>query len=374
MSEKLGVVVDLGNSETRVSVVSDTFNIDNLTLSNNYAVLKGGYKVPAEYRNANSTIFRVDGVPYANGAIVQREFKSLAIKPNSLSYKTDQNVTKVTLNLILIQVLALLSKEKGVTIADLDVTFSLLLLLPPFEHATKASALKAKVKSINAVEVFSPFCIVKPINIAEVTIIPEGAAAFVGAMYNINGDKMEVVSQNEVFLAGDVLTIDIGEGTSDVVLIRDGDLVLESKETYTNGGSKVAAICKRSLAMQLGYFPDDKAMLSVLQTGVLEQSEPFYADDYLNQAKEEFGQGLTNFLIDYVQRHSVELRALKGLLVVGGGALPAIRDNAVVSPAMADILLKFIKSVSNNVGMMHIGNKNPRLLNILGAKIIYLFS
>ena len=68
------------------------------------------------------------------------------------------------------------------------------------------------------------------------------------------------------------------------------------------------------------------------------------------------------------------MREVKGVLVVGGGSLPSIRDGKVVSPAMSDVLINYFKELSPNIALMNTEGKNPRLLNIEGLQYIHKYA
>jgi hypothetical protein len=373
MSEKIGILVDLGNSETRVSIVRNGVMHD-LTLSNRFVKLDGGYKIPPEYRRDTSTIFRQGGLSFANGYIVNKEFSSKAIKPNAIQSKTDQRTTMLSLNLIFIKAFMYLSEITDCPIENLDVSFELRLLLPPSEHDKKADEMKQRASTITQVECFTPKCFKKDVNIENIVILPEGGTAFIGGIYEGKNGQMNIIPKNQTFATDDCLIIDIGAGTTDIVLIRDGEIVVDSKETFHKGGNNIESACKKSLYKEYDYSPDERSMKTVLEEGVLHKgTEIINVESYLNKAKEEFGQELKNFLIDYLQRNDVEIRALKGLLVLGGGALPATRDGKIVSASMATVLVDFIHEITDSVALIDTSHINPRYLNLNGLKLYYTY-
>ena len=106
------------------------------------------------------------------------------------------------------------------------------LILDCFFHRL---SIKNNIMNIASVEMCSPVQFTKKINIKSIIVLPEGATAYIGSIYCAVNNEMQVVPQNEQFTEGDVLVIDIGAGTTDLVLIRDTELVVDSKETFKKG-------------------------------------------------------------------------------------------------------------------------------------------
>lgn len=372
--EKVGLLIDLGNSETRVCLVRKGIEKD-FTLSNKVVKLDTDYKIPTEYCNEKTTVFKYNDCLFANGSIVEREFASKAIAPSSQQTKTEQLPTYTSLSLVFIKAYEMIAAETGVSFEDVDVSFDLRLLLPPSEHDKYSETLKSSVKTIKMVEVVSPICATKKVKINSLVVLPEGATAFIGCMYQSENGEMTINKANEKFQQGTVLVVDIGAGTTDIVLIKDTEVVVDSKETCQKGGNNVEALCKRRLYKTFDYWPSAQAMQRVLTEGILEKgNETFDVVEHLNYAKESFGAELKNFIIDYLSRNDVQIRDVKGLLVLGGGTLPTVRDGVVVSPSMSEVLTNYIHELTNSIALMDIGGLNPRMLNMAGLKIYYKFT
>lgn len=370
MSETISVLIDYGNSETRFYVLYGK-HVWYKTLANQYA--KMTQPMPPEYCNSESTSFRVDGVTYAQGAFVARERSMQAKRPNSLQKKMLQPVTLYTTNLVLIYALLLVSKYKNCAVEDLDATFCLGLLLPAAEHNRDAEAFKTQLMSVTHLSAVTPVAFEKDIAIDRITIVPEGAAAYMAAIYMIDANGNCVLRpENAQFVTGDLLVLDIGAGTTDIVQMQDGDLVLSSKDTLHKGGRNIESACRQQLEAVYEYRISDNDMRSILQTGTFMQGNTQRdATDILNQVKDDFSQELYNYLIEYIERHNIEPRALKGLLVVGGGALPTVRDDVTVSPKIADILVNYICGLTNTISLVDTSNCDPRKLNIEGLRMFF---
>ena len=87
-----------------------------------------------------------------------------------------------------------------------------------------------------------------------------------------------------------------------------------------------------------------------------------------------YSKMLMTHIVSYLERMMISLREVKGLLVVGGGSLPSMKEDKVVSPAMSEVLIKYFKELSPNISLMNTQGKNPRLLNIQGLQYIHKYS
>ena len=98
------LILDIGNSGTRVAVqVKEGENIRQSIheLSNQYAEVHKGYKLPEDYSVESNTVFRIgngEGEFYAHGNVVDKEFSSIALYPNGQAKKQDSLVTVITFN------------------------------------------------------------------------------------------------------------------------------------------------------------------------------------------------------------------------------------------------------------------------------------
>lgn len=370
--EKITVLTDLGNSETRFYIIYNGKTWFKTT-SNQYVQLNES--VPTEYCNEKTCSFEYGGLMYAQGKYVMRECSARAIRPNSLQHKCEQLVTDLTINMALITALKVVATVRECTVDDLgDVEFNIGVLLPPAEHSKKAAELKAKLESITYVRSLTPVEFTKPVKIVSTIVVPEGASAFIAAMYALRDGRLESRACNKIYETGDVLVIDIGAGTTDIVQIKDSDLVLNSKDTLRKGGRNIESICKQRLSKEYDYVPSDAAIREVFKTGYLMQGNTQHdVVDILNEAKNHFSGILYEYLVSYLERNELEIRAIKGLLVVGGGALETVRDGVVVSPKIAEQLVTYIQQLSKTIELVDIGDVDPRRMNIEGLRLYYAF-
>lgn len=426
MIVKAGLLIDLGNSETRVVVISGK-NAYRFNMSNNFAELPGGYRIPRSYNNDKSTIFEINGTYFANGLIVEREFVGKSMRPSALQYKADQLVTDLTLNLAIIKAMGILGKAYNVLPTNLDVTFNVSVLLPPLDHEVNEERMADKIRSLSTVSTLIPSQATYNFKVSEnVNVFSEAVAAFFGAYFKEdglkelpesmvapflqegvrvrdNGDHIQLVEvdENKKFATGYVLVLDIGAGTTDVALFKDMELVEMSKETFKRGGNTVASIVLNEIKKKYGFTPTD--MQRVISTGILDEGEYKHdVSDIVTMAKEIYSKQTRSDLVPYLERMSLDMPVVKGLLVAGGGSLASTRKVATVehteegikygpevteaqvangaeyqevtvSPAMSDILVGFLKELAPRIEVMNTEGKDLRELNIEGLILLHKY-
>lgn len=372
MKVNAGILIDFGNSETRMTLLVNN-KVQTTVLSNRFAALPPLYNVPVEYNNDKSNVFCVNDCYYANGALADREFSAQLIRPSSIQKKSEQLVTEVSLNLVFITALSQLVSGIGLPLSDLEPTFNISVLLPPMEHDTDVDTMEELIRKVKFVQSYLPMEFSCPIKVNKVTVLPEGVTAFFGVYYTEKDGELVEVFENLTYSDGNVLIIDIGAGTTDVVMIKDTELVLDSKDTFSLGGNTVEAQLKKSIRKEYGFTPSD--MSSVVETGLLmDGSAQHDVSELVTAAKEMYSKRLMNEITSYLERMMIGMREVKGILVAGGGSLPSTRDGKIVSPAMSEVLIKYFKELSPNVSLMNTEGKNPRLLNIQGLQYIHKYS
>lgn len=394
MKLKVKVDVDLGNTESRVGIIQGDKKI-RFNQSNSFVFLKEGYNVNEKYAKPTSSIFKVkdeDGndVYVANGLIVEREFKRVAIRPSGLKKKTQQETTVLSLQLIIAKVYHLIAKINNIPVETLDLDIELTVLLPPTEHTTSSNDMKKLVQSIKEVSVVSPYVIEKELTFADVRVASEAVTGFISAFYKEVGlerdglnskslydwecivyryteaTKLLEVAENEKFKTGYVMVLDIGGGTTDVAVFKDLELLEVSKETFKLGGNNIEAEVKRKIKSNFGYVPDN--IQQVVQTCELENgTEVFDVSGVVTLAKEMYSDNMTNELLSYLETLNISIQQVKGVLTLGGGSTSSKVDGEVVSPPVSEVLVDYLREDAPNISPVETGDRDLRSFNIEGS-------
>lgn len=375
MEIKAGILLDLGNSETRLTLLTGGKCIP-MTLSNRFAQLDNNYKIPREYStNDKSRVFCYNNIYWANGALADREFAVSLMRPSATQMKTGTIIGKLTLNLAFIVVLEELAKMNNVEVSDIKATFNVSVLLPPLEHSVQSSAMEEEIRSIKEVVSFIPKNYRVAFDIDEVKVYPEGVASFFGVYFKEADGTLIESDENKMFGTGIVLILDIGAGTTDLVLIKDTELLVNSKETFAIGGNTVRAALKKLVKTNYNYSATDSVLDAAIQTGLLEQGAKMIdVSQLITEAKRDYSLNMRNQLQTYIEAQQIDPASIKGLLVVGGGSLATENEGKVVSPSMANILVDYLNDLAPNIGLVSLLGQNPRLLNIVGLKYIHKYA
>ncbi len=372
MKVRIGVLVDFGNSETRMSLMVKD-KVVTTVLSNKFAALPNGYGVSEEYKNDKSTVLCVNNMYYANGALADREFEGQIVRPSAVQGKSVQIVTELSLHLVLLTAIKQLALASGKDIKEIEPVVDISVLLPPIEHDMRVEQMEALVRGVKSVTSFLPNDFTAPIKIDKVKILPEGVAAFFGVYYKEEDNELVESEENLDYGEGNVIIFDIGAGTTDIVMIKDTELVLNSKETLSIGGNTVESNLKNLIRLHYGFTPN--SVTDVVETGWLQDGSKKHDVAHLvTEAKEVYTKSLSKSIVEYLERVAISMREVKGILVVGGGSVPTVRDGVVVSPAMSEVLTKYLQTLSPNIGQMSTCGKNPRMLNIEGLQYIHKYA
>lgn len=401
MLVKAGLLIDFGNSESRVTLIAG-HRVYRFNLSNRFALLPPGYTINNKYANGKSTVFQTDSAYYANGQIVEMEFSTVELRPSALQSKTEQITTELTINLAIIKSLAILSQVYHTAIDQIDVSFKVSALLPPLDHEVNEERLAEMFRKVESVSALMPYAIEnKAIKIEEeIGIYSEAVAAFFGAYYkeegmNYNPDNegkstengdilvydngkhvtLVEVENNKKFEEGYVLVLDIGAGTTDVALFLNMELIESSKDTFNRGGNTVSSLVFNEIRKKYRFAPPQKDMEKIIKTGQLaEGSITHDVSAIVTKAKNEYSSATTSDIRQYLERMAVALPVVKGLLVAGGGALPSMYEGKVVSPSMAEVLVGYLKQLAPRIEALDTEGKNLRELNIDGLGTIHKYS
>lgn len=391
--QRVGIMLDLGNSETRVRLkykpikgLEGTHEPVDMTfvLSNHYAALLSNYIISPDYMNNQSSILSINEMRIANGELVEREFIGSYEYPSGKTDKSSEPITNWTIQLVIAKVYHILSEAWDIPISDIDIAFDILCLLPPDEHAYNKQAMIDLISSIDTVTELLPVGDEEHYTSAEYPVLcntiqcfPEGITAFFGICVDITGNKATPNPDIEKYRKGYVLIIDIGAGTTDLAIMQDGMLKADSRMSIADAGTHILSALTRNVKatklrgkLQLGI----KNIASVMETGTICEGDGLIVEDCAEQltaAKEEVANSLAHQIANWVNSNNV-MSLVKGILIVGGANVAAVRDGEIVSPAIETFLMPKIKKFCPYAELISLRNRDPRYLNLDGLESVYL--
>lgn len=385
------LIVDLGNSETRVmTMFGKNKGVSRRKVSaapNRYAAYDPSVVVQEKIAK-NSFVFETEGIvndieetgTFVSGAVVPREYASRMIRPSSVEKKYKALTTLLALNMALFRGYESIAKMTGADVEDIDVEWDITVLIPPADIAHGSESMAQLIRSIKKIKFTLPYDLERDINIREggVNVFAEGHSAFIGVLMSKDAQYRDGYDH----LASDnILVADIGAGTTDFLIIREGDVIEETKFTMNTGGNNVVQSLAQSMKKQ-GYDfkeSDYQSARSVMTGTIRDGAKQLDLVEEVKSAKERVAATLSSGLRDFFEVSSIDPRSINWLLVVGGGTMRAENEN--IEP-LSDFLVNQMQGYSPNIGLVpppkdkvkdretdEVVDKevNPRLLNINGA-------
>lgn len=393
------VNLDLGNSGTRVLVetgdfkgkVRDTkfFEMDNRL--SEIIRFNGSRYDSRNFNDTNSVVFKVAGATLngqpvnqmvAAGDIARKEFSMTYSAPDVLMPKYNNTSTMFNTIRALFRVLRYLKTFEGNEELDysslaVKYHFNLTILLPP-EQADNQKTLVEDLKNMPSLEFLLPEAEIK-FNIDDVSIQQEGYTAFFGALFDRRTKEPRAKFANEI--SKRILVVDVGEGTTDLMLVDGGVALESSKRTLNMGGANVISQARLSYSKDTNTDYARELFLPAVLTGKLTVgNQQIDVVDYINESKFMISFQLVNNIKDYLMASNIPVETISHLLIVGGGTLKAenpeietfgkyIGDNfKKIAPSTNIIDVNEIDTNSDMFGEDPIFN--ARTVNVIGASIL----
>lgn len=393
------LVVDLGNSSTKGMVLfgkdsqTGKFRERRFDLSNQFAMVSSDYVVPSDYSDTTSTVLTIDGEvngkpvkgTYCNGEVQQKEKPTGILRPTATRKKYELDTTALSFELaFLYGCKAIMNMSRVNDYSQLDITWKVVTLLPPGDVDEGKDKIESIIRSIKKIETSYPVCSTA-INIDKVAVLPEGYCAYIGVVY----DKGHIYRPDYKFLNEEtVIIFDVGAGTTDCMLVKNGKLVQTSKHTVNKGGNNVLQIVKRDLELQGLELEESDIQNGIIKGYVKDGSKQMPIADIVNKAKSEVASIIIEDFTGYLERTDMKVRSIGYVLVCGGGSMND-SDCPDIKPLSEDLVNNF-KELSPNASLIdiptHVVSKpdeeeegtykkveeqiSPRDLNLIGASIL----
>lgn len=395
---KATLVIDLGNSETRVETKkggSEVLTIlDNgyseMDMSDVAALVSNG-----EYNGMNSRIFYMNGDLYCNGLVCEREYFSTRFRPTSADKKHSSITTKVTLPNALRQGYEDLAKMTGCDIDSIDVVWDVVVLMPPedlessvpierdadgnvVKEITGWQKMSQTVKSITSINFLLPE-VRKDIKIDKVAVLPEGFCALLAVIFEKKG-KLRPEYTYLTDKDNTTIIFDIGAGTTDIVLAVGGKVVSRSRTTVPVGGNNVVQSMRKYLKKNNINLRDDAIIRGCEEGFVRSGEKTFDIVTQVNKIKKQVAVILIEAANQYFEQNNLSINSITNMLVCGGGAESP--KNPDIYPIAMYLVKKLTERSGNSIGIVKIPEASstgissgesktmsPRLLNIIGAGI-----
>lgn len=397
--EKVTVILDLGNSETRVIVETgkfqgkfrDThmFELDN-RLSTPFRLLKINMD-DDKYTQNNSLVFEVKDTVLSGKEINQKVVTGLLAEyEHGMTFSSpDVSIPKYRNHHTLFNTIQALFRTleyvKDITKTNMsleeiskNISFDLTVLLPPEQAEQSDNNLVSDLKNIKPVHFYLPNTVID-FNISSVNIQQEGYTAFYGVFLDRRTKEPRTALAKAIMKR--ILLIDVGEGTTDLMLIDHMKALETTKRTFNIGGSNVKSFARYIVSKETGNTYNSSNFIDAMMTGKLEVGNTIMdISDYVNEAKYNVAYKLVEEIKEYLLATQITPSSINYVLVVGGGTMES--ENKNIQP-LGNFIAEHFKNLTPETDFIDVNTIDTTLtlygkdelfsarnVNILGASIL----
>lgn len=372
--ENVGLSIDIGNSETKAVIVLQTsggpakpiyilITLPNIFIRESTTSLEDEVFTNENNENGRSWRFYPCGVYTAlngdeidlsqdtnrhgkqaywdagvNATINKTSGNETALPAGSFTPKVNTLTTVLTLNLVFGEVYRRIAKQFDVSVEKFDIVFAKVgAMLPPQEFRDEETPnsgqmlLKKMILSVKNIEFTHPQ-ISKPIilkdGIDSLWIQREGYPGFFYALFQRMGKGVsrhrEMYSEEDkntgesrsILLKRLCVIIDVGSGTSDILLFDDGKIT-SSRGTVPYGAKNVALQVQNKLG--LGAVSEEDVKNGYVTLG---NDHNIDISAAINDGRRAVAKEIMSKFSDIITNSGFRLDNVTSVLVIGGGAMP----------------------------------------------------
>lgn len=324
---QIKLIADLGNSESRVMIMGKTGLLAPLNeffrIDNTYSVVTKEVDVTA-YNGTDSKMFIVNDqgqqFKVATGAI-GNEFAS-KLRPTGLEQKYLASTTHLGLARVLIEAIQRVAKHEQVTAAEVlaEATFDLLLLMPPMEVKVAQGHFEQVYGQGVPIQVTYPLELSGLAKVSTIKVLNEGLMGYLAVSLDYATLQPRVLN-NDIRMSR-VLILDIGAGTTELLLVDKNTMIESSRTTIRKGCINIISKIKALVEAQFGFEVTFEDAERAAKTGILTVGRRQYeVIDSVNEARRDVASALVSSMNSYLSSISIPLSTIEDLLVFGGGVM-----------------------------------------------------
>ena len=320
MKKNVRVVIDLGNSQTRVVMSGKDINGVNIneyfTLPNVYSVVSKDVDRTA-YDGTDSVIFDViakDGSKQtlATGKI-GNEYTT-KIQPTGLGQKYLADTTRIGLSRVMVDVInrvAKLTNMQQIEVFD-KVALEVFLMVPPMEVNKAQEELSELLKPSVTISESFPEEIKGDIEVVNVKILNEGLMGFVAA--SLDYDTLQPRQLAHDIRRSRCVVLDIGAGTTEVLVVDKNTLIETSRTTMRMGCINIINQIKQQFEAMQGFSVPMEDVEKAAITGYLKVGRTKYdVIDLVNQARKNVAGAMVTGLNSYLSSMLIPLATVEDI-------------------------------------------------------------
>ena len=360
------LVIDFGNSETRVATLVNGKTSPVTVLPNAFAPIGDDYVIPDQYvadelngkpNELRSIIFRAPqglgaGEPthlYAAGPLADREF-SMSAKRHAV--------------FVGCELVAKLLRKKP---ESLEITWDVTLLAPPSEIG-KGETFKKIFTLAKSVEIIAPERVSIPIKVDNVSVLAAGLGGFSATVFT---PARGTVADYADCVNEPIIVLDFGAGTTDVTFIKALTPITSASASFPFGGNAIAELVTQFVKQEYGRSLSREAATEAVLTGTIRSgAKRKDVSRQVNAARNEVAGSITSSLRGTFEANRFAPDEFAYLLVIGGGAVRTANAEDLAEPVepLAESVVRQVRSFAPDIELLPVKEGiNLRTLNIEGA-------
>lgn len=360
------LAVDMGASATRFACEDQTIRL----LPNNMVFVEPEESIHLKknsddlYANLDVSITK-DGVSdffpcrALIGELANRESAS-NVRPSGLKNKSDQKVNYVSI-ITALAVSMLVNGEQNEQSVDVFVA------LPPAEATVAQEKVKANLLGHYTVN-FARLGTQVSFTIKDVDTYEESFLAMLSFFFNKDCTPK---AEAKEFGTGNLLSLDIGASTTDLVIVENMKYLEKSGQTYKTGGNVAVDILSDLIREEYGYdIPFENACTAMAEGRMVLGNGYEDISGLVRQAKKRYARDIVQNIQNYFRKVNIPIQTIRAIMVSGGGSMQSQyinekKEQVVTVPPMSEFITEYIKDICENV-VVRTYNGNPRTANITG--------
>ena len=210
-----------------------------------------------------------------------------------------------------------------------------------------------------------------------VDVVPSQESFLAMMAFNVDKTGRKTEFYNE-YSSGDVMSIDIGASTTDIVVFQNGKYVEHSAHTVASGGNvAIQFFIEEFRRGEQGYKITKEQAKEAFCTGRTRDGNTWKdVSKYVDRAKRRFSDKVISDLRDYFEAKNLTEQAIRAICISGGGSMESSYvENGVViktTEPMSYYITEYIKESSPNLVVKQYDG-NSRHANVDGLDVLAKF-
>lgn len=256
-----------------------------------------------------------------------------------------------------------------------EIQFDLAVLTPPAQVSSARTVFESNlVRTFKYKNLYDGVELDLKVN--SVKVLPEGYSSFYSVF--LNYADLNLRSHYADLASRNVLIIDFGEGTTDLIGVSSQRFLESLNHTIKIGGSTILSKIRASVNKRLGLDIPIASFKDVLKTCEVQYGSTIYkVREDVEQAIYSVASDIAQEVFTYLRGAEVEVSSFDRLLLVGGGVVPngstvtisdaLLSELQVELPTLDLVDLQYLEEPE--IDGIPFDLTSPRYLNILGLMI-----